>query len=84
MQVEVKVPQLSESVSEATLVSWRKKAGEAVKRDDVSRQVRPGGEASTHGVPATTTAAVPGNPCSYRGTWTRTLALALGAVHGWV
>ena len=33
-QVEVKVPQLSESVSEATLVSWRKKAGDAVKRDE--------------------------------------------------
>ncbi len=34
MQVEVKVPQLSESVSEATLVAWKKKAGEAVKRDE--------------------------------------------------
>ena len=34
MQVEVKIPQLSESVSEATLVAWRKKAGEAVKRDE--------------------------------------------------
>src|SRR5258708_12183259 len=34
MQLEVKVPQLSESVSEATLVSWRKKPGEAVKRDE--------------------------------------------------
>src|ERR1700753_3690407 len=34
MQVEVEVPQLSESVSEATLVAWRKKAGEAVKRDE--------------------------------------------------
>ena len=34
MQVEVKVPQLSESVSEATLVAWRKKAGEAVARDE--------------------------------------------------
>src|SRR5687767_8629138 len=33
-QIEVKVPQLSESVSEATLVSWRKKAGDAVKRDE--------------------------------------------------
>src|SRR4051812_30157545 len=33
-QIEVKVPQLSESVSEATLVSWRKKPGEAVKRDE--------------------------------------------------
>src|ERR1700682_354797 len=32
MQVEVKVPQLSESVSEATLVAWRKKAGERLKR----------------------------------------------------
>src|SRR4051794_13489061 len=34
MQVEVKVPQLSESVSEATLVAWRKKQGDAVKRDE--------------------------------------------------
>ncbi len=34
MQVEVKVPQLSESVSEATLVAWHRKAGEAVKRDE--------------------------------------------------
>src|SRR5437763_2097097 len=33
-EIEVRVPQLSESVSEATLVSWRKKAGEAVKRDE--------------------------------------------------
>ncbi len=30
MQIEVKVPQLSESVSEATLLSWHKQAGEAV------------------------------------------------------
>jgi 2-oxoglutarate dehydrogenase E2 component (dihydrolipoamide succinyltransferase) len=30
MQIEVKVPQLSESVSEATLVSWHKQSGEAV------------------------------------------------------
>ena len=30
MQIEIKVPQLSESVSEATLVSWHKQAGEAV------------------------------------------------------
>ena len=34
MQVEVKVQQHSESVSEATLVAWRKKAGEAVQRDE--------------------------------------------------
>ncbi|MCM2328051.1 MAG: 2-oxoglutarate dehydrogenase complex dihydrolipoyllysine-residue succinyltransferase [Lysobacter sp.] len=34
MQVEVKVPQLSESVSEATLVAWHKKVGDAVKRDE--------------------------------------------------
>ena len=34
MLVEVKVPQLSESVSEATLVSWHKKAGEFVSRDE--------------------------------------------------
>ena len=33
--VEVKVPQLSESVSEATLLQWKKKAGEAVARDEV-------------------------------------------------
>jgi 2-oxoglutarate dehydrogenase E2 component (dihydrolipoamide succinyltransferase) len=34
MLVEVKVPQLSESVSEATLLAWHKKEGEAVKRDE--------------------------------------------------
>src|SRR5262249_35151174 len=34
MLVEVKVPQLSESVAEATLLAWRKKEGEAVKRDE--------------------------------------------------
>jgi 2-oxoglutarate dehydrogenase E2 component (dihydrolipoamide succinyltransferase) len=34
MQIEVKIPQLSESVSEASLVSWHKKEGEAVKRDE--------------------------------------------------
>ena len=33
MLVEVKVPQLSESVPEATLLSWHKKAGEYVERD---------------------------------------------------
>jgi 2-oxoglutarate dehydrogenase E2 component (dihydrolipoamide succinyltransferase) len=32
--VEVKVPQLSESVSEATLLDWHKKEGDAVKRDE--------------------------------------------------
>ena len=30
----MKVPQLSESVSEATLLDWHKKEGEAVKRDE--------------------------------------------------
>jgi 2-oxoglutarate dehydrogenase E2 component (dihydrolipoamide succinyltransferase) len=34
MLIEVKVPQLSESVAEATLLSWHKKAGEFVKRDE--------------------------------------------------
>jgi 2-oxoglutarate dehydrogenase E2 component (dihydrolipoamide succinyltransferase) len=34
MLVEVKVPQLSESVAEATLLSWHKKTGEYVKRDE--------------------------------------------------
>ena len=33
-QIEVKVPQLSESVAEATLLSWHKKVGEAVARDE--------------------------------------------------
>jgi 2-oxoglutarate dehydrogenase E2 component (dihydrolipoamide succinyltransferase) len=34
MIVEVKVPQLSESVAEATLLDWHKKEGEPVSRDD--------------------------------------------------
>jgi 2-oxoglutarate dehydrogenase E2 component (dihydrolipoamide succinyltransferase) len=34
MLIEVKVPQLSESVAEATLVSWHKNVGDAVTRDE--------------------------------------------------
>ena len=34
MLVEVKVPQLSESVAEATLLTWHKKPGDFVKRDE--------------------------------------------------
>ena len=33
--VEVKVPQLSESVAEATMLTWKKKAGEAVAVDEI-------------------------------------------------
>ncbi|MFM0553613.1 dihydrolipoyl dehydrogenase [Paraburkholderia sediminicola] len=32
---EVKVPQLSESVTDATLLQWKKKAGEAVAEDEI-------------------------------------------------
>ncbi len=32
--LEVKVPQLSESVAEATLLHWHKNVGEAVARDE--------------------------------------------------
>ncbi|MBF0804247.1 MULTISPECIES: 2-oxoglutarate dehydrogenase complex dihydrolipoyllysine-residue succinyltransferase [unclassified Neisseria] len=35
MIVEVKVPVLSESVSEGTLMSWHKKVGEYVERDEI-------------------------------------------------
>ncbi len=34
MTIEVKVPVLPESVSDATIATWHKKAGEAVKRDE--------------------------------------------------
>jgi 2-oxoglutarate dehydrogenase E2 component (dihydrolipoamide succinyltransferase) len=34
MLIEVKVPQLSESVAEATLVTWHKQAGQYVNRDE--------------------------------------------------
>ncbi len=34
MRIEVKVPQLPESIAEATLLTWHKKAGEAVRRDE--------------------------------------------------
>jgi 2-oxoglutarate dehydrogenase E2 component (dihydrolipoamide succinyltransferase) len=33
--VEVKVPQLSESVAEATLLQWKKKSGDAVAMDEI-------------------------------------------------
>jgi 2-oxoglutarate dehydrogenase E2 component (dihydrolipoamide succinyltransferase) len=34
MLIEVKVPVLPESITEATLVNWHKKAGDAVRRDE--------------------------------------------------
>src|SRR6202167_5138288 len=34
MSVEIRVPQLPESVADATLVAWRKEAGQAVSRDE--------------------------------------------------
>ena len=34
MSTEVKVPQLPESVADATLVNWKKKAGDRVERDE--------------------------------------------------
>ena len=34
MSIEIKVPQLPESVSDATLVAWHKQVGEAVGRDE--------------------------------------------------
>jgi 2-oxoglutarate dehydrogenase E2 component (dihydrolipoamide succinyltransferase) len=34
MSIEIKVPQLPESVSDATLVAWHKKVGDAVTRDE--------------------------------------------------
>ena len=37
--VEVKVPQLSESITEATLLQWKKKPGEAVQADEILIEV---------------------------------------------
>ncbi|HXF45733.1 MAG TPA: biotin/lipoyl-containing protein, partial [Burkholderiaceae bacterium] len=37
--VEVKVPQLSESVAEATLLQWKKKPGDTVQADEVLIEV---------------------------------------------
>ena len=34
MSIEVKVPQLPESVADVTLVAWHKKAGESVRREE--------------------------------------------------
>ena len=34
MSIEVKVPQLPESVADATLVTWHKKAGDSVRREE--------------------------------------------------
>ena len=33
--VDIKVPQLSESIAEATLLTWKKKAGEFVTADEI-------------------------------------------------
>ena len=37
--VEVKVPQLSESVAEATLLQWKKKVGESVVVDEILTEI---------------------------------------------
>ncbi|NDH54007.1 MAG: biotin/lipoyl-binding protein, partial [Betaproteobacteria bacterium] len=37
--VEIKVPQLSESVAEATLLQWKKKVGQAVTSDEILIEV---------------------------------------------
>ena len=37
--VEIKVPQLSESVAEATLLTWKKKPGESVREDEIVIEV---------------------------------------------
>ena len=34
MTIEIRVPQLPESVADATLVAWRKQPGEAASRDE--------------------------------------------------
>ena len=34
MSIEIRVPQLPESVADATLVAWRKQPGDAVTRDE--------------------------------------------------
>ena len=34
--IEVKVPQLSESVAEATLLQWHKLPGDAIERDEIA------------------------------------------------
>src|SRR5688572_11189496 len=34
MSIEVRVPQLPESVADATLIAWRKKPGDSVQRDE--------------------------------------------------
>ena len=36
---EVKVPQLSESVAEATLLQWKKKVGDAVGQDEILSEI---------------------------------------------
>ena len=35
MTIEIKVPAMGESVTEATVASWKKKPGEAVKKDEI-------------------------------------------------
>src|SRR5258708_22592517 len=39
--VEIKVPQLSESVAEATLLQWKKNPGDAIALDEVLIEVEP-------------------------------------------
>lgn len=35
MSVEIKVPEMGESITEATIANWVKKEGESVKQDEI-------------------------------------------------
>lgn len=39
MAAEIKIPEMGESITEATLVSWRKKVGETVQADEVLAEI---------------------------------------------
>ena len=43
MSIEIKVPPLPESVSDATLVAWHKRSGESVNRDENLVDLETGG-----------------------------------------
>ena len=49
MTIEILVPDLPESVADATVATWHKKVGETVKRDEVLVEIET--EASINGKP---------------------------------
>ena len=77
--VEVKVPQLSESVAEATLLQWKKKPGEAVAMDEILIEIET--DKVVLEVPAPAAGVMGNTPSAEKRAWVAASATAPTSPH---